>query len=130
MKETPVQQRVRLRLGDLGRPAWRNNVGACYDQTGRLIRYGLANDTAEMNKQMKSGDVITCNPILITQEMVGTVIGQFVSIECKRSDWHLTTGDEHGQAQLRWQQLVRRYGGAAGFANEADDVNRILRGEQ
>lgn len=126
MKENPVQDRARLRLGEYGMPAWRNNVGACYDETGRLIRYGLANDTAEMNKVMKSGDLITCQPILITPEMVGRTLGRFVSLECKRSDWHLTPGDVRGQAQANWQRVVRQYGGVAGFVTGLDDLDRVL----
>lgn len=128
MKENPVQNHTRIALGEWGMPAWRNNVGACYDDTGRLVRYGLANDTAEMNKVIKSGDLISCQPILITPEMVGRVIGRFVSFECKRTDWHLTPGDERGQAQLNWQNLVKRYGGAAGFVRSVDDAAAILRG--
>lgn len=127
MKENPVQSHARLRLGEFGLPAWRNNVGACYDDTGRLIRYGLGNDTAELNRVMKSADLITIQPILITPEMVGRTIGRFVGLECKRSDWHLTPGDERGQAQLNWQNVVKRYGGAAGFVTSVSDVDRILR---
>jgi len=128
MKEEFVQQRVRLQLGEYGLPAWRNNVGACYDDTGRLIRYGLGNDTKELNEVLKSPDVISIQPIVITPDMVGRTIGRMVGIECKSSDWHLTPGDKRAQAQKNFHDVIRRYGGVAGFATSVDDVERILRG--
>ena len=129
MSERAVSQRVELRAGELGRVIWRNNVGACYDETGRLIRYGLGNESAELNREYKSADWIGINPVFITPHHVGTVIGQFMGIETKAEGWHLTPGDERGQAQARWAALVRRLGGVAGFASSASDVDRIIRGE-
>lgn len=130
MSERAVSQRVEIRAGELGRIIWRNNVGACYDATGRLIRYGLGNESAELNRRYKSADWIGINPVFITPEMVGTIIGQFMGIETKAEGWHLTPGDDHGQAQKRWADLVRQNGGVAGFATTAADVDRIIRGER
>lgn len=129
MSERAVSQRVELRTGELGRIIWRNNVGAAMDDTGRLIRYGLGNESPELNRRYKSADWIGINPIFITPDMVGRLIGQFMGIETKHEGWHLTPGDERGQAQARWAAVVRQYGGTAGFASSAADVDRIIRGE-
>ena len=129
MNEEPVKQRVRLRLSDMGRVNWRNNVGAATDATGRVIRYGLGNDSEQLNRRYKSSDLVFINPVLITPDMVGRVIGQFGAIETKRSDWHMTPGDDRAIAQLAWMRIVRQYGGIAGFACGPDDVNRIIQGE-
>jgi len=103
----------------------RNNVGACQDKTGRLIRYGLMNESAKQNEIIKSSDQIGITPVLITQEMVGRVVGVYTALEDKRSDWHLTPADTHGQAQAAYHRLVINYGGYAGFVTCKADVLRI-----
>lgn len=127
--ESAVQQQARLRASQLGRIVWRNNVGAATDETGRLIRYGLGNDSADINRRFKSSDLVGINPVFITPDMVGRVIGQFLAIECKRDGWHMTPGDDRAKAQLAWINLVRQNGGVGGFVTCADDVNRIISGE-
>lgn len=114
--EAAVQQAIRLEASRLGCRLWRNNRGACKDETGRLIRYGLANETSALDKVIKSHDLIGIRPVLITQEHVGTIIGQFVSREAKRPDWRYT-GTEREVAQLAWAQLIVSLGGDAMFAN-------------
>jgi hypothetical protein len=103
---------VRLEASRKGLRLWRNNVGAAMTDTGSFIRFGLANETAQMNKQIKSADLIGIRPVLITPEHVGRVIGQFVSRECKRPDWKWR-GDEREQAQWRWAEIVASLGGDA-----------------
>lgn len=125
--EAVVQQQTRLMIGAAGMTPMRNNSGACQDQSGRLIRYGLMNDSKELNERFKSSDLIVPRPMLITQEWVGHVVGVFSAIECKPSGWHLTPGDKRGQAQLRFHDLVRAAGGFAGFATNVDEARAILR---
>ena len=125
--EDVVQQRIRLMIGGAGMTPMRNNVGACQDQTGRLIRYGLMNDTKDLNEKFKSSDLIVPRPMLITQEWVGHVVGVFAAIECKETGWKLTPGDKRGQAQKNFHDLIRAAGGFAGFATSVDDAREILR---
>lgn len=113
--EAWVQSAVRLEAPHKGVWLGRNNVGALQDVTGRVVRYGLANDSAALNKQVKSGDLIGWRRVTITPDMVGAVIAQFVSRECKRPGWTYG-GDDHEAAQLRWAHLVLADGGDAGFA--------------
>jgi hypothetical protein len=110
--ESAVQAAARVRASQLGMRVWRNNVGALQDATGRVVRYGLANESAAMNDRIKSGDLIGVRPVLITADMVGTTIGQFVSIECKAEDWR-PDNSERTQAQIKWLQLVQALGGHA-----------------
>ena len=109
MNEATVQAMVRLAAADAGWALWRNNVGVMIDSRGIPVRYGLANDSKAVNKNIKSADLIGIRPVLITPEMVGTVIGQFVSLECKRP------GAARHPAQQRWIDLVVRAGGYAKF---------------
>jgi hypothetical protein len=125
MLESAVQQRVRLELARLGALAWRNNSGACEDKTGRIIRYGLCNDSPQMNRSLASSDLIGVTPVVVTPDMVGRVIGVFTAVECKHSDWHLTPGDKRAQAQLRFIQLVQSVGGIGGFVNDPGQVRAL-----
>jgi hypothetical protein len=120
-------QRIRLHIADQGRNAWRNNNGACQDQTGRLIRYGLANDSKDLNERIKSSDLIGITPIIVMPYMVGMRLGVFTAIETKATPWHLTPGDKRGQAQARFHEIVRADGGFAGFAQTVEDYERIVR---
>lgn len=114
--EGDVQNLVRLEASKKGLRLWRNNNGACYDDTGRFIRYGLANDSKKVNDVIKSSDLIGIRPVLITQEKVGTTIGQFVAREVKRGGW-LYSGTKRELAQFNFINLVSSLGGDAAFTN-------------
>lgn len=113
--EAAVQAQVRLEATEKGVKLWRNNVGALPDESGRLVRYGLANDSKELNKVIKSGDLIGWRSVLITPPMVGSRIAQFVSRECKEFGWRYT-GKGREPAQLKWAELIIAAGGDAAFA--------------
>ena len=78
--EAVIQSQVRLAAAQRGITLWRNQSGACYDETGRLIRYGLANDSAQLNRRMKSSDLIGITPILVEPYHVGRALGVFTAI--------------------------------------------------
>lgn len=113
--EAAVQAEVRLEASSKGCRLWRNNVGAFCDDSGQWVRYGLANDSPKMNKLVKSADLIGIKPVLIQAEHIGATIGQFVSREVKKSNWHYT-GTEHEEAQLNWVEIINSLGGDACFA--------------
>lgn len=113
--EGAVQVRVRLEASAKGCRLFRNNVGATYDREDNFIRYGLANDSAQLNEKVKSADLIGIRPVLITQAHVGGVIGQFLSREVKAAGWRYRA-TEREQAQLKWAELVLAWGGDAAFA--------------
>ncbi len=104
MTETGVQSRVRLAAAQAGYLVWRNNVGAMEDAKGRVVRFGLANDSAKVNKTIKSSDLVGIKPN-----------GQWWSREIKEPGWHYT-GTEREIAQLRFIHLVAMQGGDAAFS--------------
>ncbi|QHJ81688.1 MAG: hypothetical protein [Bacteriophage sp.] len=114
--EKSVQDEARLLISKKGGRAFRNNKGVLPDKRGVPVRFGLCNDTPEMGKRLRSSDLIACVPIEITQEMVGTVIGQFTAIEVKKRGWHYTA-TEHEQGQLRFGELIIGLGGDFKFYN-------------
>lgn len=119
--EAWAQQQVRLRAAEQGALLWRNNVGATMSRCPACgekfqpVRYGLANDSAKLNAVIKSHDLIGIRPVTITLDDVGSVIGQFVSIECKRPGWRFT-GTEEEEGQLRFATLIAERGGYTTFS--------------
>lgn len=100
---------------------WRNNRGAGKLENGNFVRWGLANDSKAIGDKLKSGDLIGWRPVVITADMVGCVIAQFVSVETKAADWRPPppdTKDEDARAQYLWADLVNREGGYAVFIND------------
>jgi len=108
--ESAIQSKVRLDAAKAGILPWRNNVGALQDDTGRVVRYGLCNDTEQLNESVKSSDLIGINPVLIKPEHVGTIIGQFWAREVKEYGWKYT-GTAHEVAQAKFGQIVLSKGG-------------------
>ena len=116
MSEGAVQARVRLEAPRKRIRLWRNNVGVLEDSRGVPVRYGLANDSAALNKVLKSADLIGIRPVLITHEHLGKTLGQFVSREIKAGGW-VYTGTDRELAQRNWAMLVNACGGDACFAS-------------
>lgn len=114
--EAAVSQAARILASRRGAALWRNNVGAGTLEDGSFLRWGLANDSASVNKVIKSGDLIGIDPVIITQEMVGQLFGRFWSVETKKPGWRFT-GTERELGQQRWIGLVTKLGGRAEFWN-------------
>jgi hypothetical protein len=113
--EAYSQSQVRLEAPRAGVTLWRNNVGVLTDLTGRPVRFGLANDSRQLNEALKSSDLIGWRPVLITPGHVGRTIAQFVSRECKAPGWKYT-GTDRERAQKAWLDLVAAAGGDSAFA--------------
>lgn len=126
--EAWAQQQARLKAARQGALAWRNNVGAtpakercacpkcgfAFEIKRQPIRYGLANDSAQLNSRIKSSDLILAIPRVVRPQDVGATIAQFGSLEVKRPGWHYTgKGQEPGQ--MAWLSLIQKIGGYAAF---------------
>ena len=112
MSEAGVQSAIRLALGKYpGVKAFRNSVGQYRTEDGRVIRYGLLPG---------SGDLIGWRTVLITPDMVGRHIAQFMSIEVK------TPKGAVRPDQVLWAENVRRAGGIAVIARSVEDVQFLL----
>lgn len=115
--ENAVKAEVMLQASQRGWILWRNNVGVAKRQDGVPVRYGLANVSHTMNQITKSSDLIGIRPVVITQEMVGQTIGQFVAIETKHEGWKYTGGGREA-AQKNYIDSVNQLGGMALFTNQ------------
>ena len=112
--EREIQDMVRVEASKCGARLWRNNLGAGTLANGNFIRWGLANDSTSLNAVLKSSDLIGIRPVIITQEMVGTTVGVFLSREVKREGWKFR-GTLEEKAQQAWIDLINSMGGDAAF---------------
>lgn len=119
--ESQIMQSVLLNSGKLGWRLFRNNTGVCLRKDGVPIRYGLANVTKAMNQHLKSSDLIGIKPVLITSDMVGKTIGQFIAVECKNSGVDVNKPPTGRMiAQNNFLELIRSLGGHAEFNNSGN----------
>lgn len=107
MREHAIMQRVMLAASRLGWRVFRNNVGVLPDRRGIPIRYGLCPGSA---------DLVGWRSLVITPDMVGSTLAQFVSVEVKGPRGKLS--DE----QARWRNAVEQAGGLALVARGPDDL--------
>lgn len=122
--EAAVLNDIRLEASRRGWRLWRNNSGAYQDPTGRLVRYGLANESTGLNRVIKSADLIGVRPHLITVADLGRTVGVFASVEVKAEGW---TGprDDHERAQMAWAELIQSLGGYAVISGDAREIFKI-----
>lgn len=113
--EAAVQAAVRVEASRRGCLLFRNNVGAATTDTGVFLRFGLANDSKQLNDRLKSADLIGIRPVVVQPWHVGRTLGVFLSREVKAAGWRFT-GTDREQAQLRWAELILSMGGDAAFA--------------
>ena len=119
--EAWAQSALRIEASRKGVKLFRNNVGALKSKEGRLVRFGLGNDSEKINEVLKSGDLIGPKPVLIEQWHVGHIFGQFASREVKYPGWQYT-GTDREVAQLNWINLINSCGGDAAFATGPEGI--------
>lgn len=96
--EAGAMSRVALQASRQGIWLLRNNSGVLPNPRGRPVRFGLGNVSKQVNQVMKSSDWIGIEPVLVTPEMVGQVIGRLFAAEVKPDGWTYTgTGREMAQ---------------------------------
>ena len=123
--EASVQAEVRREASRKGARLWRNNVGAtpsvyecprCMNRSRVVpVRYGLANDSSQLNDVCKSSDLIGIRPVVIEPYMIGRTLGLFVARETKAQGWKHAPGNKREAAQLAFLDLVLSLGGDAAF---------------
>lgn len=122
--EAYAQSLVRLEAARTpGVTLWRNNVGVLVDQTGRPVRFGLANESPALNAALKSSDLIGWRSVVVTPDMVGRTVAVFLAREVKAPGWRYR-GDAHERAQRAWLDLVTLAGGDAAFTTGPLDPPR------
>lgn len=130
LPEAEVQAQVRLQYSHQCKGVlWRNNVGAFKSPNGQWVRYGLANDSKAMNKEIKSSDTIGWTPVMITPEMVGHTLPVFTSIEIKEEGLCSTAkmNSDHVKAQQRWCDRISAAGGISGIVDSAEKAVELFR---
>lgn len=114
MYESEVQNTIRLKLSQCGFILFRNNVGAWKNSKGHWIRYGLCEG---------SSDLIGWRPLIITADMVGKKISQFVAVETKRSSKSRVSAK-----QSHFVNVVKNSGGVGIIASSIEDLEDIFYG--
>ncbi len=109
--EHEIQQRIRLACGRGRVRLWRNNTGALVDQQGRFVRFGLCKG---------SSDLIGLRSLVVTSELVGQRIAQFVALEVKTP--HGVVSPE----QRAFLQLVEQLGGVAAVCRTIQQAQAAL----
>lgn len=113
MNENDVTDKFLVQASEAGWRLFRNNSGVAKID-GRFVRFGLGNVSQAVNKKIKSADYIGVRPVLITPDMVGQTIGQFVSVEFKGTHGKVYPG------QYAWMKLINQLGGYAIINNTGE----------
>jgi hypothetical protein len=114
MNENEVTARCRIVAGRMKTVLLRNNIGAYRDQRGQFVQYGVGGKGA--------GDFLGWKTVVITPDMVGKTIAQFVSVEFKRSK-----GGRVTEKQEAWVGAVNNAGGRAGIVASEDEIAALLK---
>jgi hypothetical protein len=101
MKETNIQQLIRLEAHKYDITIFRNNVGQFENKAGRWVRFGLCKG---------SSDLIGWH----------NKTGRFVAIEVKRPS------EKVREDQQNFLDKVKAAGGIAGVARKPEDIGEIM----
>jgi hypothetical protein len=111
MSEHEIQQRIRLACGHGPVRLWRNNTGALVDQQGRFVRFGLCKG---------SSDLIGLRSLVVSPEMVGQRLAQFVALEIK------TARGVISPEQRAFLELVEQLGGLTAVCRSVEAAEQAL----
>lgn len=117
--EAGVQSQITLEAARRGMRLWRNNSGAAVDKRGVPVRFGLGNISPQVNKIMKSSDLIGSTP---TRCPCGRLYGVFTALEVKKPGWKFRQSDQRAVAQLNFINIVIASGGIAKFIQRVEDL--------
>jgi hypothetical protein len=110
--EQTIQQEIRIACSNGDTRLYRNNTGTLKDANGRPVQFGLCKGSA---------DLIGWKRVTVTEEMVGTQVAVFLSIEVKTPTGRLRP------EQQQWLDAVQAAGGIAGVARSVSDAETLLR---
>lgn len=119
--ETKLMHQIQVRASYLGYRLFRNNVGLAWVGRAVPIR-GVTHVLLRYARRIRMGfcpgssDLIGWKPRIITQEMVGSVIAQFVAREVK------TETGRPAKAQVAFIDMVNAAGGDGKFITGPDQM--------
>lgn len=107
MRESTIQNRIRVAVSRLGSRLFRNNVGVATTESGHTIRFGLCKG---------SSDLIGWTPMTVTEDMVGEQIAVFTAVEVK------TTKGRVSKEQKAFIDAVQNAGGIGVVCRSAEEA--------
>ena len=134
MRETDLGREIQVAASKIGCRLFRNNVGEAWVGLAQVVTQGKRvfleeGDVVIRHKSrvvyglcVGSGDHIGWKPVLITPDMVGNTIAQFVSCEEKKPHKSHTSPE-----QLNWRDAVNASGGLAFITASVEDALNSLR---
>ncbi len=127
--EAKATKTVRERASAWKMRLFRNNSGVLNDERGVPVRFGLGNESKRLNQELKSSDLIGWTPITITPDMVGKTVAVFTAIEVKSPGFRVRQFNKKSReyAQNKYIELVKLFGGIAGFAADWPDVDKAIK---
>jgi len=124
INEAQLQAWIRTQAPHHNALLMRNNSGVLVNHdTGRPVRFGVGNDSAQLNSVFKSSDLIG-----ITQHTCdcGKVYGVFTALEVKTPGWKFNANNPVHVAQNNFLKEVRNRGGIAEFISSPHELTEIL----
>lgn len=115
-ERSEVGELVQLEITKCGGRVLRNQVGLFYTVDGRPVKVGIVG----------ASDYIGWLPVLITADMVGKTIAQFLAVETKMPEGK--TKKERLKKQLNFILAVNHAGGKAFIARSAQETREHLKG--
>ena len=103
---------------------FRNTVGAAWLGVGQWIDGKVLIDRPKrvtFGMATGSSDIIGWRSVIITDEMVGHRVAQFIAIEVKAKNGRAT------QEQLAFVETVLSHGGVAGIVRSVEEAEELLR---
>jgi hypothetical protein len=115
-RESAILGEIRKALGsETDLVLWRNNCGGMQDATGRLVRYGLCEGSADLV------GILTMRVMFLGRPMA---LGRFFALEVKRP--HGSTAPRRKEMQRLFAELVRRMGGFCARAESVTEARAAL----
>lgn len=116
MSESPVVKNTQKEACRLKMRLLRNNRGQFYTMDKkRIVRAGL--------EAPGSSDLIGITTMVITQEMVGAIVGVATVVESKEPNWTYK-GTEHEKTQKNFIDQVVKRGGIGFFLNNHENLKK------
>ena len=130
--ESTVIANVRILTSKIGWRLFRNSVGMAWQgritedqniidpKSQRPVYVIELTDARRVNYGLVKGssDLIGWRPLVITADMVGKTIAQFVAVDCKTKAYKKVT-----EEQENWLNQVQKSGGYAALAREKKNEN-------
>ena len=111
MNETKLVREIQGKLSKDEVRLFRNNCGKLQDKNGTWVAYGLCPG---------SSDLIGWREVLITSEMVGKTVAQFVALEVKSNSGRPTP------EQIAFLLTVMKSGGLSSLVFSLEEARQVL----